>query len=196
MVPTPPRTLILLMSDIENLTSSYFLKIAALFAKLQRRAHGTSRQFSILRPRLEADEIGAAASVTEPIGHAADDKDDEENQTQLKQSVLKRDACLHCTQCSYVLIDRKASVRLACEIESGPSGAKIAVALLHQTLVRRKSQKIRKRLHSRLRLSVLSSGQTAPRDGRLGHNDVFTIRCPRSGSNLPVPRGISAQGSQ
>jgi hypothetical protein len=33
------------------------------------------------------------------IRHSADDKDDEENQTHLKQSVLDRDAYLHCAQC-------------------------------------------------------------------------------------------------
>jgi hypothetical protein len=33
---TPPRTLNLLVTDIDNLVSSYFLKIAVLFAKLQR----------------------------------------------------------------------------------------------------------------------------------------------------------------
>jgi hypothetical protein len=36
---TPPRTPNLLVTDIENLASSYFLKIAAPFAKLQRLAH-------------------------------------------------------------------------------------------------------------------------------------------------------------
>jgi hypothetical protein len=44
------------------------------------------------------------------IGHSADDKDDEANQTHPKQSVLERDAYLHCAQCCYVTIDRKASV--------------------------------------------------------------------------------------
>ncbi len=58
------------------------------------------------------------------IGHSADDKDDEANQTHLQQSVLERDAYLHCAQCCYVMIDRKASVQLACQTESGPSGAK------------------------------------------------------------------------
>jgi hypothetical protein len=66
MFSTPPRTLNLLVTDIENLASSCFLKIAALFAKLQRLAHETSRQCIILRPRLEARESAAAASVTEP----------------------------------------------------------------------------------------------------------------------------------
>jgi hypothetical protein len=61
MFSTPPRTLNLLVTDIENLASSCFLKIAALFAKLQRLAHETSR-----RPRLEDRESAAAASVTEP----------------------------------------------------------------------------------------------------------------------------------
>lgn len=75
-----------------------------------------------------------------------------------------RDAYLHCARCCYVMIDRKASVQLTCETEFGPGSAKTAVALLRYPLVRRKSQQIRKRLHSRLRLSVLSSGQTAPRD--------------------------------
>ena len=130
------------------------------------------------------------------IGHSADDKDDEANQTHLQQSVLERDAHLHWAQCCYVMIDRKASIQLTCETESGTSGVKTAVALLHYALVGRKSRQIRKRLHSRLRLSVLSSGQTAPRNGRLGHNDVFTIGGPRSGSNLSVPRGIFAPGSQ
>jgi hypothetical protein len=65
------------------------------------------------------------------IGQAADDKDDEEDQTHLKQRVLERDAYLHCTQCCYVTIDEKASVQLTCETESGPSGAETAVALLH-----------------------------------------------------------------
>jgi hypothetical protein len=32
------------------------------------------------------------------IGHSADDEDDEANQTHLKQSVLERDAYLHCAQ--------------------------------------------------------------------------------------------------
>jgi hypothetical protein len=40
----PPRTLNLLIADIENRATSCFLKIAALFAKLQRLAHETSRQ--------------------------------------------------------------------------------------------------------------------------------------------------------
>jgi len=66
MFSTPPRTLNLLVADIENLASSCFLKIAALFAKLQRLADETSRQCIILRPRLEARESAAAASVTEP----------------------------------------------------------------------------------------------------------------------------------
>jgi cytochrome c553 len=48
------------------------------------------------------------------IGHCVDDKDDEANQTHLKQSVLERDAYLHCAQCCYVMIDRKASVQLTC----------------------------------------------------------------------------------
>jgi hypothetical protein len=65
MFPTPPRTLDLLVTDIENLASSCFLKIAAFFAKLQRLAHGTSRRCIILCPRLEARESGAAASATE-----------------------------------------------------------------------------------------------------------------------------------
>jgi hypothetical protein len=57
----PPRTLNL-VTDIENLASSCFLKIAALFAKLQFLAHETSRQCIIVRPRLEARESAAAAS--------------------------------------------------------------------------------------------------------------------------------------
>jgi hypothetical protein len=145
MFPTPPRRLNLLVTDIENLASSSFSKIAALFAKLQRLAHGTSRQCIILRPRLEARESGAAASVTEPNRTCRNDKDDDENQTHLKQSVLERDAYLHCAQCCYVMIDRKTSVQLTCETESGPSGAETTVALLHYALVRRKSQQIRKR---------------------------------------------------
>jgi hypothetical protein len=44
------------------------------------------------------------------MGHSADDKDDEENQTHFKQSVLERDSYLHCAQRCYVMIDRKASV--------------------------------------------------------------------------------------
>jgi two-component sensor histidine kinase len=35
-------------------------------------------------------------------------------------------------------------------------------------------------------------GQTGPRDGRLDHNDVFTVRRPRSGSTLSIRRGIFA----
>jgi hypothetical protein len=54
----------------------------------------------------------------------------EENQTHPKQSVLERDAYLHCARCCYVMIDRKASVQLTYETESGPSGAKTAVVVL------------------------------------------------------------------
>jgi hypothetical protein len=50
MFPTPPRTLNPLVTDIESLASSYFWKIVALFAKLQRLAHEASRQCIILRP--------------------------------------------------------------------------------------------------------------------------------------------------
>jgi hypothetical protein len=197
MFSTPPRTLNPLVTDIENLASSYFLKIAALFAKLQRLARvGPPANASSCALAWKLAKAQLPRVSPNQIGHSADDKDDEGNQTHLKRSVLERDAYLHCAQCCYVMIDRKASVQLTCETESGPSGAKTAVALLHYALVTRKSQQIRKRLHSRLRLSVLSSGQTAPRDGRLGHNDVFTIGCPRSGSNLSVPRGIFAPGSQ
>jgi len=78
------------------------------------------------------------------IGHSADDKDDEENQTRLKQNALETRRYLHCAQCCYVMIDRKASVQLTCETESEPSGAKTAVALLHYALVSRKSQQMRK----------------------------------------------------
>jgi hypothetical protein len=74
------------------------------------------------------------------IGHSADDKDNEENKTHVKQSVLERDAYLNCAQCCYVMIDRKASVQLTCETESGPSGAKTAVALLHYALVRHETK--------------------------------------------------------
>src|SRR6476619_8083577 len=91
------------------------------------------------------------------------DEEYEENQTHPKQSIVECDVCLHCAQCCYVMIDRKGSVQLTCETGSGPGGAKTTVAMLHYALVSRKQ--IRKRLHSRLRLSVLSSGQTAPRDG-------------------------------
>ena len=66
MFSTPPRTLNPLVTDIENLASSCFLKIAALFAKLQRLAHEIPANASSLRPGLEARESRVAASVTEP----------------------------------------------------------------------------------------------------------------------------------
>ena len=139
MFSTPPRTLNPLVTNVESLASSCFWKIAALFAKLQRLAHGTSRQCIILRPSPGSSRKRSCRECRRiKIGHSADD----------------------------------------------------------YALVRQKLQQIRKRLHWRLRLSVLSSGQAAPCDGRLSHNDVFTIGCPRSGSTLSVPRGIFAPGSQ
>jgi hypothetical protein len=41
------------------------------------------------------------------MGHSTDDNDNEENQTHLQQSVLDRDAYLHCGQCCYVTIGGK-----------------------------------------------------------------------------------------
>ena len=67
------------------------------------------------------------------------------------------------------------------EANQTSSGVKTAVALLDYAIVRRKSQQIRKRLHSRLRLSVLSSGQTVPRDGRLSHVDWVISMSSQSG---------------
>jgi hypothetical protein len=80
MFSTPPRTLNPLVTDIENLASSCFLKIAALFAKLQHLAR--------MRPPADASSCALAwkfAKAQLPrvssnqIGHSADDKDDEEN---------------------------------------------------------------------------------------------------------------------
>jgi len=68
-------------------------------------------------------------------------------------------AYLHCAQCCFVIIDRKASVQFSCETESGPDGANTTVTPLHCALVRRKSQQIRERLHSKLKLSVVPSGK-------------------------------------
>ena len=65
-----------------------------------------------------ADLAGKLAKAELPrvspnqIEHAADDKDDDANQTHLKQSVLERDAYLHCARCCYVMIDRKVNVQL------------------------------------------------------------------------------------
>ena len=109
MFSRPPRTLNPLVTDIENLASSCFLKIAALFVKLQRLAR--------MRPPANASSCALASKLAKAeltrvspnqIGHSADDKDDEENQTHLKQRVLERDAYLHCAQCCHVMIDRKA----------------------------------------------------------------------------------------
>jgi hypothetical protein len=78
MFSTPPLTLNPLLTDIENLTSSCFLKIAALFAKLQRLAR--------MRPPADASSCALAwkfAKAQLPrvssnqIGHSADDKDRE-----------------------------------------------------------------------------------------------------------------------
>jgi hypothetical protein len=44
------------------------------------------------------------------MGHSTDDNDNEENQTHLQQSVLDRDAYLHCGQCCYVTIGGKGPV--------------------------------------------------------------------------------------
>jgi hypothetical protein len=80
MFSTPPRRLNLLVTDIENLASSCFWKIAALFAKLQHLAR--------MRPPADASSCALAwkfAKAQLPrvssnqIGHSADDKDDEEN---------------------------------------------------------------------------------------------------------------------
>jgi hypothetical protein len=83
MFSTPPRTLNPLMTDIENLASSCFLKIAALFAKLQRLER--------MRPPANASSCALAWKLAKAelprvspnqIGHSADDKDDEANQSQ------------------------------------------------------------------------------------------------------------------
>lgn len=79
------------------------------------------------------------------IGHSADDKDDEENQTHLKQSVLQRDAYLHCAQCCYVMIDRKASVQLTYETDPGlpePKWRSCCSLCVNETKVSANSQKI------------------------------------------------------
>jgi hypothetical protein len=60
------------------------------------------RNSSLVRTLAPAFRSIASPQMTvEPI------KDDEENQTHLKPSVLERDAYLHCAQCCYVMIDRK-----------------------------------------------------------------------------------------
>jgi hypothetical protein len=102
-----------------------FENCGVFFAKLQRLAR--------MRPPANASSCALAWKVAKAqlprvspnqMGHSADDKDDEENQTHLKQSVLERDSYLHCAHCCSVMIDRKAGVQLTCETESGPSGAK------------------------------------------------------------------------
>jgi hypothetical protein len=82
-----------MVTNIGNLASSCFLKIAALFAKLQHLAR--------MRPPANASSCALAWKLAKAelprvssnqIGHSGvDDKDDEDDQTHFKQSVLERD---------------------------------------------------------------------------------------------------------
>jgi hypothetical protein len=99
-----------LVTDIGSLASPRFWKNCTTFAKLQRLARiRPPADRSILRPRLEARESAAAASVTEPnntfrrrLGRRR-----ESDPSQAERSGTRW--LSHCAQCCYVTIDSKAS---------------------------------------------------------------------------------------